>query len=97
MDYEQAVQEMKAAVSVYDSLLMKHSDLLLHLEEAEQQLQQTEIHLEYGNATVADVKVAMEKCVKAEHEFGIVMQEAITTMNTARHNMYTAYASKKLK
>lgn len=97
MDYERAVQEMNKAVSVYDSLLMKHSDLLLQLEEAEQYLQQTQLHFEYGNATISDVKIAMEKCVKAEHEFGIVMQEAITTMTAARHNMYAAYASKKLK
>jgi hypothetical protein len=94
MDYEKAVQEMNKAVSVYDSLLMKHSDLLLQLEEAEHHLQQTRLQFEYGHATVAEVKLSMERCVNAEHEFGSVMQEAITTMTTARHNMYAAYASK---
>ena len=94
MDYEKAVQEMNNAVNVYDSLLMKHSVLLLQLEEAEHHLQQTRLRLEYGHATVAEVKQAMERCVNAEHEFGVVMQEAITTMTTARHNMYVAYKSK---
>jgi hypothetical protein len=97
MDYEQTVKEMNEAVLAYDSLMMEHSDLLLQLEEAEHRLQQAELQLEYGNATEADVNLAIEKCVKAEHAFGSVMQKAITAMNTARHNMYTAYELKKLK
>lgn len=97
MEYDQAVQDMKRAVSAYDSLLVIHSDLLLQLEEAEHHLQQTEIHFEYGNATVSDVKLAMEKCVAAERALGEVVHDAVTAMNDARHKMYAAYESKKLK